>query len=126
MIRFNSCFVGITILLIGGCGFGKQAQLDTYVASEKQNLPKVLFADVEVVDMAAGDSELIYFCDAGEMNAAAAVAAKDQLLKKADRYVKENKQGLSRLIDAKIKMTFVARNNGGKELFRFSVNPWEL
>lgn len=126
MTWFNKYCAIVAICLFGGCGFGKQAQLDQYVAAEKQNLPKVLFADVKVVDMAARENELIYYCDASEMDSAVAVVQKDKLLKKAKRYISENRQGLQRLIDAKIKLTFVARTSADTELFRVSINPWEL
>lgn len=126
MSCFIRCWIPVFVLLVAGCGFGKQAQIESYVDSEKQQLPKIFFADVKVVDMEVGDSEIIYVCANNGLSAAAATAAKDQMLNKASDYVKANKDALKRLIDAQIKMTFVVKRESGEELFRVSVNPWEL
>ena len=125
-MRRIDCFgLLLAVVVIGGCGYGKQAQIDSFVAAEKNNLPKVLFGGVKVVDMESAESKIIYFCDAKGVNAAGAEKAKDEMLKNAEKYVKNNQEGLQRIIDARIKMTFVARNKAD-EVFRFTLNPWEL
>ncbi len=126
MSFLNRLSVLVLLVLVTGCGYGKQAQLEKYAASEKKQLPKVLFADVNMVDIEPAPSEIIYYCDSRGMNTSQLEAEKSRLLKKAGNYVNRNKNALKRMIDNKIKMTFVVQQASGQELFRVSINPWEF
>lgn len=118
------CLLFATLFLCG-CG-AKQAQLEKYVAEEKKNLPKQLFDGGKVIDIEARESELVYTCESRNVPTAKLEAAKNKLQQDAENYVRQNKSGLQRLVDNKIKMTFVAQNKNQKELFRFTIHPWEL
>lgn len=125
MSSLQRCSILVLILVVAGCGYGKQAQIDSYAASEKKQMPKVMFADVNMVDIESAPSEVIYYCDSRGMNTSQLDRERDRLLKKAGTYVNRNKVALKRMIDNRIKMTFVVKEATGEELFRVSINPWE-
>ncbi len=126
MNRYANWILLIGLLFWSGCGFSKQSQIESYVADEKQNLPKTLFADVKVVDMASGDSEVIYFCNSKGMSNARVQRAQQQLQLKAENFVRKNKEALKRMIDNEVLMTFVGQNDEKDEVFRFTIKPWTL
>ena len=126
MNRVSHFLCMLLFVFAAGCGYTKQGQIDSYVASEKANLPKTLFADVRVLDMESKDSEIVYYCNSKGLSNARVEAAEKQLKLKAENFIRKNKSALKRIIDNEIKMTFVGQNDAKEEIFRFTVNPWQL
>lgn len=119
------CCLLMVALLVPGCGY-QEAQLQSFVEKEKQTLPKILFADVNVIDMEAGADELIYYCESPKLEPQEVEAAKKQMSIKAENFVKKNKLALAQLIDNEIKMVFVGRTADSEETFQLVVEPWKL
>ena len=127
-MRFLSvALLALVTLCVAGCGYVTQSYLDSFVAQEKLNTPKRLFGNMEAIDVESGEGELIYICNV--------VGVKDHLAKEMYRktqmalqdHVRTQPDKVRDLIDNEIKLTLVVQSNkSDKELFRVTVNPWEI
>jgi len=127
MIRRTSFVIlAWTVLVYSGCGYVKQSYLDSFVSSEKQNLPKMLFSSLKAVDVESGPGELIYVCENKRLNDEQTKQAHRKTQMALQDYVKKNKDKLEDLISNKIKLTIAIQGKNGDELYRITVNPWEL
>ncbi|MEM7782360.1 MAG: hypothetical protein AAF623_03335 [Planctomycetota bacterium] len=126
-MNYKPLIVGMLVLagLVVGCGI-KQSRIEAFVNNEKSNLPKMLFSGLEATDVQAGDSELIYVCRPKGIPEDVVKQKQNQAKDDLASYVKRNKTQLSSLIEYKIKLTIQVQGNGGDELFRVTVLPWEL
>ena len=126
-MRFPILFVTVFTLLMAGCGMVKQSYLDSFVESEKGNLPKRLFSNLEAIEVGSGETELIYTCIAKNVSDEDAKNAQRQTQKAVQDYVRRNNEKLKDLIDNKIKLTIALMGQDTTtELYRITVNPWEI
>ena len=110
-----------------GCGSVKQSYLDSFVNSERASLPKRLFANLNAIDVQAGELELIYICRLKDTNDKVAKEGQRRTQMALQDYVKRNQEGLQDLIDNQIKLTIALLSQKDEtELFRLTVNPWEI
>ena len=127
MIRDAACvLLTVVILASAGCGYVKQSYLDSFVAEEKQKMPKRLFGDLEAVDVQSAPSELIYICQSKRFSDEEVKELQQQTKVGLNKHVKRNSEKFKDLIDNKIKFTIVMNGKNDSELYRLTVNPWEL
>lgn len=112
--------------LVVGCGKVKQSRIESFVNAERANLPKMLFVGLEAIDVQAAESELIYVCRPKGVPEDRVAQMKGDVEDGVKAYVRRKSDQLKSLIDYEIKLTIAVNDGGGKELYRVSVNPWEL
>jgi len=69
---------------------------------------------------------LIYICRAKGLDDELAKQGQRKTQMRLQDYVSTNKEQLKDLSVNKIKLTIVMRGNDDSELYRLTVNPWEL
>ena len=127
MIRdFSFLILAVAILASAGCGYVKQSYLDSFVSEEKQNMPKRLFGDLEAVNVQSAPNELIYVCQSKRFSDGEVKERERQTKVGLNQHIKRNKDKFKDLIDNKIKFTIVLNGKDDSELYRLTVNPWEL
>lgn len=126
----KSCLIGLGLLLtaVAGCDrFSVQKQLEQYVADQKANgsLPRRISDRLTLVDIQAGDHELIQIFDVK--------GPREEIEKKRDEMksqllteLKRNQASIQNLIQYQVVMTFRYRHAAsGEVLHEFQVEPWK-
>ena len=125
--RMSICLMLSSLLFSVGCGTITQSYLDSFVAKEKLNTPKRLFGNMEAIDVESGPGELIYICNAKGIQDDVAKDGFRKTQMALQDHVRNNPDKIKDLIDNEIKLTLVIQSKENEdELFRVSVNPWEI
>ncbi len=128
MARIRSFLIlPFLFLVVSGCGaFSPQSYVESWVESEQSNLPKPINKQSKITQITAGEMEIVHTCEVTGLPDKRVIKDKNKIQKDAENRMTQNREQLKPLVDYKIKMTFIYQNAKKKELFRFTINPWEL
>ncbi len=120
----------LLVLMSTGCGamdaLDPQNHLEQWVENEKKSLPRKVDKYVQCVDIEAGEMEVIFIYTANDLTDQQATSRKQLFMDRAIDHIRKHPKTYQRAVDYKIPLTHVYRNGLGRELFRFTVRPWEL
>lgn len=119
------CWLLIVVGFFGGCSASVQSRLEQIVASQKKDLPRKIDNVRTLIDVTTGPKELINVYQT-TLPIETVVKNMPTMKTETENYLRKNVDSLRDLSNYQIKVTNIYQDPAGKELARFSVNPWEL
>ena len=113
----------IGIICLSGCFGSPQAQLEEMVKKESANLPTIINSKTTLVQLEAKPLEVVYTY---EVKLAGGMLDKKAMEETVHSELVKKKTELAQQAAAKIKLTYVYRDDKKAERYRFTVNTWEL
>lgn len=120
-------FAAFAISALVGCQpMSPQENLEAFIESEAKSLPKKVDEYTTLVSLESKPLEIIYTYEISGLADEQVSSRKLEFEKMVRNALLANKAELKTQIRDKIKMTYVYKGMAKTELFRFTVNTWEL
>ena len=123
-----SSLLSLVVLCVAGCdALGPQTQLEKWVETQKANqkLPKKIGDAQELIDIRAGEMELIQVIRLKNAGKSISDQQKEAIQKQVLREGQKKKNQVEDLINFKVLMTFQYQNKDGEMLHEVLIRPWE-